>query len=174
MSIGRNEGEIEIARFLKNRETLEAGHVYDRRDEHDACGVGLVASIDGTPRREVVEAAIAALKAVWHRGAVDADGKTGDGAGIHVQVPRAFFEDHVTRTGHRLRPGRGHGAARDRCGGDRGVVDDAVDDHVRHIGIDRDRIGGDFGDFPRQLVFAGQFLGGFIGADVVGLHTLIS
>ena len=100
-----NEGELEIARFLKNRETLEAGHAYDRRDEHDACGVGLVASIDGTPRREVVEAAIAALKAVWHRGAVDADGKTGDGAGIHVQVPRAFFEDHVQRTGHRLRPG---------------------------------------------------------------------
>ncbi len=105
MTDQRNEGEIEIARFLKNRETLEAGHVYDRRDEHDACGVGLVASIDGTPRREVVEAAIAALKAVWHRGAVDADGKTGDGAGIHVQVPRAFFEDHVQRTGHRLRPG---------------------------------------------------------------------
>ncbi len=48
--------------------------LYDPRDEHDACGVGLVASIDGKPRREVVEAGIAALKAVWHRGAVDADG----------------------------------------------------------------------------------------------------
>jgi glutamate synthase (NADPH/NADH) large chain len=101
----RNEGEIEIERFLANRETLESGHAYNRADEHDACGVGLVASIDGVASRKVVEAAIAALKAVWHRGAVDADGKTGDGAGIHVQVPRAFFEDHVTRTGHRLRPG---------------------------------------------------------------------
>ena len=60
-------------------------------EEHDACGVGLVASIDGKPRREVVEAGIEALKAVWHRGAVDADGKTGDGAGIHVQIPQDFF-----------------------------------------------------------------------------------
>ena len=50
--------------------------------EHDACGVGLVATLDGKPRREVVQAGIDALKAVWHRGAVDADGKTGDGAGI--------------------------------------------------------------------------------------------
>ncbi len=105
MSDHENNGEIEIARFLANREVLESGHAYDRSNEHDACGVGLVASIDGIARREVVEAAIAALKAVWHRGAVDADGKTGDGAGIHVQVPRDFFADHVARTGHRLRPG---------------------------------------------------------------------
>jgi glutamate synthase (NADPH/NADH) large chain len=101
----RNEGEIEIARFLENRDLLESNHAYDRADEHDACGVGMVASIDGVARREVVEGAIQALKAVWHRGAVDADGKTGDGAGIHVQVPRAFFEDHVSRTGHRMRDG---------------------------------------------------------------------
>ena len=74
--------------------------MYDPAEEHDACGVGMVASIDGKPRREVVEAAIAALKAVWHRGAVDADGKTGDGAGIHVQIPQEFFREHVRRTGH--------------------------------------------------------------------------
>ena len=74
--------------------------LYDPADEHDACGVGLVASIDGKPRREVVEAGIEALKAVWHRGAVDADGKTGDGAGIHVQIPQDFFHEHVARTGH--------------------------------------------------------------------------
>ena len=67
---------------------LEANHAYDPAHEHDACGVGLVAAIDGKPRRQVVEAGIEALKALWHRGAVDADGKTGDGAGIHVQIPR--------------------------------------------------------------------------------------
>jgi glutamate synthase (NADPH) large chain len=100
-----NSAEAEIARFVKNRETLEAGHVYDREQEHDACGVGMVAAIDGKPRREVVVAAINALKAVWHRGAIDADGKTGDGAGIHVQVPREFFEEHVKRSGHSLRHG---------------------------------------------------------------------
>ncbi|MBP7336732.1 glutamate synthase large subunit [Niveispirillum sp.] len=69
-------------------------------EQHDACGVGFVAAIDGKPRREVVEKAVEALKALWHRGAVDADGKTGDGAGIHVQLPQAFFREHVVRTGH--------------------------------------------------------------------------
>jgi glutamate synthase (NADPH/NADH) large chain len=65
---------------------LARNGLYDPTQEHDACGVGLVASIDGQPRREVVEAGVEALKAVWHRGAVDADGKTGDGAGIHLQM----------------------------------------------------------------------------------------
>ncbi|GGG33128.1 glutamate synthase [Caldovatus sediminis] len=73
---------------------------------HDACGVGLVAALDGKPRREVVQAGIDALKAVWHRGAVDADGKTGDGAGIHVEIPQDFFAEAVERGGDRLRPGR--------------------------------------------------------------------
>jgi glutamate synthase (NADPH/NADH) large chain len=79
--------------------------LYDPAEEHDACGVGLVAALDGKPRREVVEAGIAALKAVWHRGAVDADGKTGDGAGIHVQIPQDFFKEHIRRSGELARPG---------------------------------------------------------------------
>ena len=74
--------------------------MYDPADEHASCGVGFIAAIDGKPRREVVAKGIEALKAVWHRGAVDADGKTGDGAGIHVQIPQAFFRDHIERTGH--------------------------------------------------------------------------
>ena len=80
--------------------------LYDPADERDACGVGLVASIDGAPSRRVVEAGIEALKAVWHRGAVDADGKTGDGAGIHLQIPQDFFREHITRTGHAVGEGR--------------------------------------------------------------------
>ena len=74
--------------------------------EHDACGVGLVAALDGIARREVVQAGIDALKAVWHRGAVDADGKTGDGAGIHVEIPQDFFAEAVANGGDRVRPGR--------------------------------------------------------------------
>jgi glutamate synthase (NADPH/NADH) large chain len=54
-----------------------------------------VVAIDGVPRREVVLKAIQALKAVWHRGAVDADGKTGDGAGIHLQIPQDFFREQI-------------------------------------------------------------------------------
>ena len=74
--------------------------LYSEEEEHSSCGVGLVVSIDGKPSRKVVEAGITALKAIWHRGAVDADGKTGDGAGIHVQIPVPFFYDQVRRTGH--------------------------------------------------------------------------
>ena len=43
-------------------------------------------------------------KAVWHRGAVDADGKTGDGAGIHIEIPQDFFADAIARGGHKLDP----------------------------------------------------------------------
>ena len=68
--------------------------------EHDACGVGFVAARDGKPNRAVVESAIEALQAIWHRGAVDADGMTGDGAGIHIEIPRDFFIEHIARTGH--------------------------------------------------------------------------
>jgi glutamate synthase (NADPH/NADH) large chain len=78
---------------------------YDAAQEHDACGVGLVAALDGKKRRDVVQAGIDALKAVWHRGAVDADGKTGDGAGIHVEIPQDFFAEAVQRSGHAVRPG---------------------------------------------------------------------
>ena len=74
--------------------------LYKEDDEHSSCGVGLVASISGKPSRKVVEAGLDALRAIWHRGAVDADGKTGDGAGIHVQIPVKFFYDVVRRTGH--------------------------------------------------------------------------
>ena len=81
-------------------ERLEATGMYAAQDERDACGVGFVVAIDGVPRRSVVENGIKALSAIWHRGAVDADGKTGDGAGIHVQIPTAFFEEQVRHTGH--------------------------------------------------------------------------
>jgi glutamate synthase (NADPH/NADH) large chain len=77
--------------------------LYSAEDEHSSCGVGLVVSVDGTRSRAVVEAGITALKAIWHRGAVDADGKTGDGAGIHVQIPVPFFYDQIERTGHEPR-----------------------------------------------------------------------
>ena len=63
----------------------------------------MVVSIEGKPSRKVVELGIDALKAIWHRGAVDADGKTGDGAGIHVQIPVSFFYDQIERTGHKPR-----------------------------------------------------------------------
>ncbi len=82
------------------REWMAENGLYSETEEHSSCGVGLVVSVDGKPSRKVVEAGITALKAIWHRGAVDADGKTGDGAGIHVQIPVSFFYDQIERTGH--------------------------------------------------------------------------
>ena len=92
--------EAWVAEEQAKRAFLAEKGMYAPDTEHDNCGVGLVVSIDGKPSRQVVQAGITALKAIWHRGAVDADGKTGDGAGIHVQIPKAFFEEQVRRTGH--------------------------------------------------------------------------
>ena len=88
------------------RARLAAEGMYHPELESDACGVGLVAATDGKASRRVVTAAIDALKAVWHRGAVDADGKTGDGAGIHVDLPVRFFDDAIEASGHRPLPNR--------------------------------------------------------------------
>ncbi len=85
----------------KNLKILKSNHVYLEEMEHDACGVGLVASTEGLKSRKVVEYGIDALKAVWHRGAIDADGKTGDGAGIHIEIPKDFFEEKIEVTGHK-------------------------------------------------------------------------
>ena len=83
------------------RRRLAAEGMYRPEFEGDACGVGLVAATDGRASRRVVQAAIDALKAVWHRGAVDADGMTGDGAGVHVDLPVRFFDDAIADSGHR-------------------------------------------------------------------------
>ncbi|WP_171206525.1 glutamate synthase large subunit [Ruegeria sp. HKCCA0235A] len=82
------------------RKWMAENGLYSEEEEHSSCGVGLVVSVDGKASRKVVDAGIDALKAIWHRGAVDADGKTGDGAGIHVQIPVSFFYDQIRRTGH--------------------------------------------------------------------------
>ena len=95
-----------IHSITPEQERLAREGLYDPEFEHDACGVGLIAAIDGRPSRRVVESAIEALKAVWHRGAVDADGKTGDGAGIHIDLPVRFFDDAIAAIGQRPLPNR--------------------------------------------------------------------
>ena len=99
-------GERFVRDYVANAARLETAGAWSPVDERDACGVGFVASIDGRPSRAVVEAGIAALKSVWHRGAVDADGKTGDGAGIHIEIPQDFFKSHIAATGQKPGPGK--------------------------------------------------------------------
>ncbi len=86
--------------YKKNKSLLERTHNYKSDMEHDACGVGLIASTNGKKTRKVVEYGIEALKAIWHRGAVDADGKSGDGAGIQIEIAPEFFKEKILATGH--------------------------------------------------------------------------
>jgi glutamate synthase domain-containing protein 2/glutamate synthase domain-containing protein 1/glutamate synthase domain-containing protein 3 len=65
--------------------------LYDPRFEHDACGIGLVADVAGRPARAIVDATLEGLASVRHRGAVAADAKSGDGAGVLLPLPAAFF-----------------------------------------------------------------------------------
>jgi len=91
-----------VSNSTDQRARLAAEGMYRPEFESDACGVGLVAATDGQPSRRVVQSAIDALKAVWHRGAVDADGKTGDGAGLHIDLPMAFFDEAIQASGHKV------------------------------------------------------------------------
>ena len=62
-----------------------------RQEEHDACGVGFLADLGNRASHELVELALTAVGAMEHRGARAADGRTGDGAGILLETPRALF-----------------------------------------------------------------------------------
>jgi glutamate synthase (ferredoxin) len=73
--------------------------LYDPAFERDACGIGFVARIDGRPSHDILAMALTALGNLAHRGAVSADGKSGDGAGVLTQIPRAFFAREVERLG---------------------------------------------------------------------------
>ncbi len=87
------------------REEFPEGLLYDPLDEHDACGVGFVAETSGRPIHNIVENALEALCNLTHRGAVAADGRTGDGAGLLTQLPQRFFQREVERLGERMDSG---------------------------------------------------------------------
>lgn len=65
--------------------------MYDASNEHDACGVGMIVNIHGNKSHELVDSALKVLENMKHRGAEGADNKTGDGAGIMLQIPHEFI-----------------------------------------------------------------------------------
>ena len=67
--------------------------LYDFSYEHDACGVGLVANIDGQRTYKIIQQGIEVLIKLLHRGAVGGDANTGDGAGILFEMPFEFFDN---------------------------------------------------------------------------------
>ncbi|WP_304165066.1 glutamate synthase large subunit [Lonsdalea britannica] len=76
--------------------------LYDASQEKDNCGFGLIAHIEGEPSHKVVRTAIHALARMQHRGAILADGKTGDGCGLLLQKPDRFFRLVAEERGWRL------------------------------------------------------------------------
>ncbi len=76
---------------MNKREKLEKYGLYDSRFEHDSCGVGFVCNIKGTKTNTIIRQGLEVLSHLAHRGATGADPKTGDGAGILIQIPHEFF-----------------------------------------------------------------------------------
>ena len=64
-----------------------------------SCGVGFVCNINGKQSRRIVQWGIEAVKNLTHRGAVGSDGKTGDGAGVLLQLPKKFFLKEIAEVG---------------------------------------------------------------------------
>ena len=80
-----------VKQELFNNKTKEKRGLYDPAYEHDACGVGMIVNIHGNKSHELVESALKVLENMRHRGAEGADNKTGDGAGIMLQIPHEFI-----------------------------------------------------------------------------------
>ncbi len=76
--------------------------LYEPAFEHDSCGVGFIARLDGRPTHEIVADAVRVLVNLEHRGAIGGDKATGDGAGILVQIPHEFFAADCPAEGFRL------------------------------------------------------------------------
>ncbi|MFT6581918.1 MAG: glutamate synthase (NADPH/NADH) large chain [Alphaproteobacteria bacterium] len=76
--------------------------LYDPSNEHDACGIGFVANIKGRKSHEIVKQGLQVLVNLTHRGAVGADPKAGDGAGILIQIPDAFYREECAALGFEL------------------------------------------------------------------------
>jgi glutamate synthase (NADPH/NADH) large chain len=76
--------------------------LYDPRHEHDACGIGLLANIRNEKSHRIVADGMTILCNLEHRGAVGADPKAGDGAGVMLQIPHEFFKAEAKRLGFDL------------------------------------------------------------------------
>jgi glutamate synthase (NADPH) large chain len=104
-SVARDNISAEQNRAAKTAKTVGlplAQGLYDPRNEHDACGVGFVASMKGVKSHKIVRDGLAMLENLTHRGAVGADPLMGDGAGILVQIPHAFLKNDMGKLGVEL------------------------------------------------------------------------
>ncbi len=84
---------------FRNQNPFEKQGLYDPRFEHDNCGIGAVVNIDGRKTRDVVESALSIVENLEHRAGKDAEGKTGDGVGIMLQISHKFFSKEAGKLG---------------------------------------------------------------------------
>jgi glutamate synthase domain-containing protein 2/glutamate synthase domain-containing protein 1/glutamate synthase domain-containing protein 3 len=105
---GWSAAEISIPRnsiCMKNASPLRpeaTSNLYDPAHEHDSCGVGFVAQVSGRRSNRILRLGLRSICNLMHRGALDADAKTGDGAGVMTQIPYKLFLPEVARLGHTL------------------------------------------------------------------------
>src|SRR6266508_1279371 len=84
---------------MQNFSRMQRRGLYDPRFEHDACGIGFVAQLSGAVSHDILNMALTSVGNMAHRGGVGADGKSGDGAGVLTQIPRAFFARELAQLG---------------------------------------------------------------------------
>lgn len=89
---------MSVSPFVRYSQAPHAQGLYDPKNEKDACGLAMVATLRGTPGHDIVEMALSALRNLEHRGAIGSDAGTGDGAGILTQMPDKFFRKHLNFT----------------------------------------------------------------------------
>src|SRR6266436_2506455 len=94
-SDGRGQGGHQDARPRSTR----GGHPNWGHLDHDACGTGFIARLGGTPSYDIIQFALTALERLTHRGGVDADGASGDGAGLLTSLPQPFFRARAQEQG---------------------------------------------------------------------------
>lgn len=92
---------------MKHTELPVKQGLYDPQFEKDACGMGFVAHIKGTPSHNIVSNALTMLFNMEHRGGQGSEPNSGDGAGIMLQIPHRFFASEAQKLGFTL-PEQGH------------------------------------------------------------------
>src|SRR5256885_13808654 len=92
---GRGQGGHQDARSHSTR----GRHPNLGHPDHDACGTGFIARLGGTPSYDIIQFALTALERLTHRGGVDADGASGDGAGLLTSLPQTFFRARAQEQG---------------------------------------------------------------------------
>ena len=91
------------------QEAFAQNGLYDPSNEHENCGIGAVIRIDGTPSAKVTDDALKIVETLEHRAGKDADGKTGDGVGILLQISHNFFSRALSGSGIEIKDRRSYG-----------------------------------------------------------------